>query len=62
VTFLNVVGPSGAVVPYSRFQEYQELRRRIAEEQTARDCTLTLEAEVVPEPIDRPSPQPLIGS
>jgi hypothetical protein len=51
-----------AVVPYSRFLECQDLRRRIAAELSRRDQPPTIDAGVAPAPAGTASAQPLTAN
>ena len=49
--------PTSVVIPYSRFEECQERRRKLAAELMLLDRPRTIDAEVVPAPIEPELPQ-----
>jgi hypothetical protein len=51
-----------ALVPYSRFLEYQDRRSRVAAELVRRDQPPSLDADVKPAPTDKAPAQPLTGA
>jgi len=53
--------PANVVIPYSRFLECQERRRRIAAELTRGDRPPRIDADVVPVAVETASPQTLNG-
>lgn len=50
------------IVPYARFLECQDRRRRIAAELTRRDRPPAIRPEVVPPPAERTTALPLTGA
>ncbi len=52
---------ANVVIPYARFRECQERRRRITAELTGRDRPPTIDADVVPVAVETTAPQTLNG-